>query len=146
MALVMNYSRQEAERQLTADKLLWSRFPVAVGSILWPLTIATMGWNPGWWIGMAMVALIAMLAVVLPPRTRVNLYLIDLLEWVIGGPLEICWLLLLWHLATRESIFPLLGQPLLGSFLVTILLLMSNRIMVSVTRFLTCRLFVGGRP
>ncbi len=123
------------EKQLVADQVLWRRVPVAAAPLLWPLAILLLGWGTGWWAGLSTVALLGAASTIVPPRLQVSIYLIDLLERVVRLPLDLLWLLLVWHLWLREPLFPILGQPGLGAIGATALLWALARLIALATRF-----------
>ncbi|MGI5836695.1 MAG: hypothetical protein ACOX87_09425 [Chloroflexota bacterium] len=133
---VINYSRQNVERQLIADQALWRRVPVAMAALLWPAEVIILGWHTGWWIGALTVVALGFVSAVIPSRLKVNVYLIDLLEQFVRLPLEIGWLLLFWHLWMREPLFPVLGQPLVGALAITVSLWALSRFLAFVTRLI----------
>lgn len=142
---VITYSRQQMERQLVADQALWRRVPAATTAILWPLEIVLLGWPTGWWAGLATVVALGVASTVVPPHLRANLYLIDLLERLIALPLDLCWLLLAWHLWVREPLFPVFGQPLAGAVVVTASLVVLTRLVALITRLLAHQALSGVR-
>lgn len=142
---MINYSRQEFEQQLVADQALWRRVPIAAGALLWPSEVALLGWDPGWWIGALTVVLAATTSATIPPRLKVSLYLIDLLEQAVRLPLDLCWLLLAWHLWLREPLFPLFGQPVAGALLMALSLRTLTRLLSWVVRFLAGRASARGQ-
>lgn len=142
---MITYSRQQAERQLIADQALWGQVPVAAGALLWPLEVALLGWGVGWWSGAATVIAVSIASTAVPPRLRVSIYLVDLLERAIRLPTGLCWLLLLWHLWLREPLFPLMGQPLLGAIAVTACLWVLTRLVAFSTRLAARRALARGR-
>lgn len=142
---MINYSRQDVEKQLIADQVLWRRVPGAIAALLWPVEIALLGWHTGWWVGAITVALLGVVSAAIPPRLRISIYLIDVLEHVVKLPLEIGWLLVSWHLWMREPVFPIFGQPLAGALLVTASLWAMSRILAFTTRFMARQAFLGRR-
>lgn len=142
---VINYSRQDVEKQLIADQALWRRVPVAMAALLWPAEVIILGWHTGWWIGALTVVAVGLLSAVIPPRLKINVYLIDLLEQLVKLPLEIAWLLLTWHLWMREPLFPFIGQPLAGALVVTASLLAMARLLAFTTRLMVQQAFLGRR-
>jgi hypothetical protein len=131
------------ESQLVADEAFWRRVPVAAGNVLWPLEILSFGWTTGWWAGILTVALVGLVSATLPPRLRVSIYLVDLLERLIALPLDLCWLAAIWHLWAQEPLFPILGQPAVGAAAMVIGLWLLTRLLALVTR-LAVRQFPSG--
>lgn len=127
------------ERLLVADQTLWRRVPTATSAVLWPVEVLLFGWGIGWWTGLATVVALGVASVALPSRLKVSLYLVDLLERLFRLPLSLGWLLLVWHLGVREPLFPVLGQPLLGSVAVTACLWLLTRLLTLLTRLATRR-------
>lgn len=142
---MISYSRQEIERQLVADAALWRRVPTAFSALLWPMEILVLGWSPGSWIGLLTVLLLGIASVVIPPRLRISIYLVDLLDRFVSLPLGVGWLAVIWHLSVREPIFPLLGIPLPGAAAVTGCLWLLTRGLVLVSRFLAHKAGLGWR-
>lgn len=131
---MLSYSRQQIERQLVADQALWRRVPVAAIAILGPLEILLLGWGIGWWTGLITAAALGAASMVAPPRLKVSIYLIDLLDQFVRLPLDLCWLLVVWHLWLREPIFPILDQPLLGAVALSTFLWILTRPLVLLAR------------
>ncbi len=123
------------ERQLVADQSLWRRVPAGLGHVLWPLGVALLGWGTGWWAGAAAVAALGVASTLLPPRLRVSVYLVDALDRLLRLPLQLGWLVLVWHLWLREPLFPILGQPLVGALLAAAALWLSTRLLAFLSRF-----------
>ena len=137
---MITYSRKELERQLVADRGLWRRLPAGLACILWPVEILLLGWHSGWWAGIGTIILLTLLSITIPPRITVNIYLVDLLAGFLGLPLNAGWLLLVWHLGVRETVFPVLGQPLVGAVAVTVVLALATRPLAFLTRLALSRL------
>lgn len=142
---VISYSRQQMERQLVADQLFWRRVPAAAAAILWPLEILLLGWGTGWWAGICTVAILGLASTAVPPRLRVNIYLIDLLEHLVAIPLDLCWLATIWHLSVREPLFPVLGQPLVGAVAAAAGLWLLTRLLALATRLLARQTALGAQ-
>ncbi len=142
---MITYSRQQVERQLIADQTLWGRVPAAAGALLWPLEVVLLGWSVGWWLGAATVIAVSIASTAVPPRLSVSIYLVDLLERAIRLPMDLCWLLLLWHLWLREPLFPIMGQPILGAIAVTASLWVLTRLVAFSTRLAVRRALARGQ-
>ncbi len=125
------------ERQLVADQALWRRVPTALAAILCPLEILLLGWSTGWPTAVLTVVFLSVASISVPQRLRASIYLIDLLEWLISLPLELFWLALVWHLWVREPLFPVLGQPLIGSIATVAALWAATRFLSLAVRFAT---------
>ena len=141
---VINYSRQDVEKQLVADQALWQRVAFATAALLWPLEVALLGWHLGWWLGAITVVLSCFASVIVPSRLKLNIYWVDLLDRAARLPVDLFWLLLVWHLWMREPIFIVLGQPLFGAILISTLLWLAARLLTIVTRHLVQRCCLGG--
>jgi len=138
---VITYSRKQIEKELVSDQKLWRRVPAAAIAILWSLEVVLLGWGTGWWLGLATLLLLSAASVVVPPRLRISIYVVDMLDRVVRLPLDLCWLLLVWDLWMREPIFPLLNTPAVGAIGVTLGLFVITRLISLLTRFATGRLF-----
>lgn len=141
---MITYSPQDMQRQLIADQRLWRRLPAAVAAVFWPLEVILLGWSLGWWVGAATVVVLAALSVLVPPRLPINIYFIDLLDRLLGLPLWLGWLLLVWHLSAREPLFVILGQPVVGAIAVAVSGWIVTRILVLASRLLAQRAVVRG--
>lgn len=133
------------EKSLIADQALWRRVPASAAAVLWPLEVLLLGWSTGWWVGLLTVALLGSASAVVPPRLKIGIYWIDLLEMVVRLPLDLLWLLLVGHLWLREPLFPLLGQPLAGAIAITLLLWLLTRLVAVGIRLACSRLTRGNR-
>jgi len=138
---VITYSRKQIEKELVSDQKLWRRVPAAATAILWSLEVVLLGWGTGWWLGLTTLLLFSAASVVVPPRLRISIYVVDMLDRVVRLPLDLCWLLLVWDLWMREPIFPLLNTPAVGAIGVTLGLFVITRLLSLLTRFATGRLF-----
>ncbi len=143
---MISYSRQQIERQLVADQALWRKVPPAASAVVFPLEILLLGWDPGWRVGIITVVLLGTASAILPRSLKVSIYLIDLLERVVALPMELCWLLLVWHLSARQPLFPILGQPLAGAVVVTASLWALTRFLSLVSRFASRLAFHWAQP
>ena len=132
------------QRQLIADQRLWRRLPAAAAAVFWPLEVILLGWSLGWWVGAATVVVLAALSVLVLPRLPINIYFIDLLDRLLALPLWLGWLLLVWHLAAREPLFVILGQPVVGAIAVAVSGWIVTRILVLASRLLAQRAVVSG--
>ncbi len=132
------------QKQLIADQRLWGRVPAAASGIVWPLVVVLLGWNPGWWVGMVAVVVIAILTVLLPPRLTVSIYLIDLLERLLRLPLWLGWLLPVWYLSVQEPRFPILGIPVAGAVAVTAIVWLLTRALSLTSRLAARRVMARG--
>ncbi len=132
------------QKQLIADQRLWSRLPVAVAAVFWPLEVILLAWSPGWWVGAATVVVLAALSVLAPPRLPMNIYFVDLLERLLRLPLWLGWLLLVWHLSVRQPLFLILGQPVAGAVAVAVSVWIATRVLVFASRLLAQRAVVRG--
>lgn len=128
---MITYSRNDMLRQLVADQAFWRRVPAKLAAVLWPLEIVALGWSPGWWVGLATVIVLSAGSVLLPPRLRVSIYLVDLLEWLTRLPVDLVWLVMAWHLTVREPALPVFGLPVIGALLATAL----TRFLAGLTTF-----------
>ncbi len=123
------------QRQLVADQTLWRRLPAKAAALFWPVEVVLLGWGAGWWAGLVTVLLLGAASTVLPPRLKVSIYLVDLLERLLRLPLEIGWLLLVWHLWQREPVLAPLGQPLAGAVIAAALFWALTRLLAFLSRF-----------
>jgi hypothetical protein len=131
---MITYSQRDMQRQLAADQRLWSRVPGAVASLAWPLLVVALGWQFGSLVALATVALVGALSVALPPRLSINVYLVDLVDRLLGLPLWLGWLVLAWHLSAREPVFQFLGTPIPGALVATVLSLVAARLVAMASR------------
>lgn len=136
---MITYSREDMQRQLISDQRLWRRIPGAASAILWPFEAILLGWDTARWTGPATVILVAFLCTALPPRVNVSLYLLDLVDSALVLPMWLGWLLLVWHLAAREQLFPILGVPAAGAVLVTAVAWVTARLLTLAVGFLARR-------
>lgn len=134
------------ERGLASDQALWRKVPASITALLWPLLAIFLGWNTGWWVGLLAMLTLAAASVVLPPRMRLNVYLVDGLERLLRLPFRLAWLLMVWHLGFREPLFPILGQPMLGAIAVTLALFLSTTLLTILVRLAAGLLARPHRP
>jgi hypothetical protein len=139
MGSMITYSQRDMQRQLAADQRLWSRVPWAVASLAWPLLVVTLGWQSGSLVALAAIALVGALSVALPQRISINVYLVDLVDRLLGLPLWLGWLILAWHLSAREPVFQLLGTPIPGAIAATVLALLAARLVAMISRYMAKR-------
>jgi hypothetical protein len=132
------------QRQLISDQRLWSRVPAAAGAILWPLEVILLGWDSGRWMGAVTVVVVAALTVLVPPRLKVSIYVIDLVERLLRLPLWLGWMLLIWHLGVREPVLPILGQPAAGAVAIAAAAWLLTRILGLACRVLAQRSLARG--
>lgn len=145
-ARVITYSRNDMERGLASDQALWRKVPASATALLWPLLAIFLGWNPGWWVGLLAMLTLAAASVVLPSRTRLNIYLVDGMERLLRLPVRLAWLLMVWHLGFREPLFPILGQPILGAIAVTLALFLGTMLLTILVRLVTGLLAPPHKP
>ncbi|HEX2922553.1 MAG TPA: hypothetical protein VHS28_00815 [Chloroflexota bacterium] len=93
-----------------------------------------LGWGTGWWVGLITLLLLSVASVVVPPRLKVSIYLVDLLDRFVRLPLGLLWLVLVWYLWLREPVFPLLGAPAIGAVVATAALFALTRLLSPLTR------------
>lgn len=136
---MITYSQQDMQRQIVSDQRLWKRVPRASAALLWPLLVTTLGWQTGSIAALVAVLTLGALSVVLPPRLSVNIYLVDILEKLLRLPLWLGWLVLAWHLSTREPLFLLLGTPIPAALGATLLAFLLALIAALAGRFLAGR-------
>lgn len=134
------------ERGLASDQALWQKVPASITALLWPLLAIFLGWNTGWWVGLLAMLTLAAASVVLPPRMRLNVYLVDGLERLLRLPFRLAWLLMVWHLGFREPLFPILGQPMLGAIAVTLALFLITTLLTILVRLAAGLLARPHRP
>lgn len=134
------------ERGLASDQALWQKVPASITALLWPLLAIFLGWNTGWWVGLMAMLTLAAASVVLPPRMRLNVYLVDGLDSLLRLPFRLAWLLMVWHLGFRESLFPILGQPMLGAIAVTLALFLITTLLTILVRLAAGLLARPHRP
>jgi hypothetical protein len=128
------------ERPLLADQALWARLPGFAAAVLWPLEVVLLGWGTGWWTGMLTVVALGAASVLLPRRLGTGMYAVDFLDWVLKRPLQLGWLLMVWHLWLREPVLPVLGQPLVGALAITALLFLVTKLLSLASRLAAGRL------
>ena len=134
------------ERGLASDQALWQKVPASITALLWPLLAIFLGWNTGWWVGLMAMLTLAAASVVLPPRMRLNVYLVDGLDSLLRLPFRLVWLLMVWHLGFREPLFPILGQPVLGAIAVTLTLFLITTLLTILVRLAAGLLARPHRP
>lgn len=140
---MIGYSQEEMKRQLISDQHLWKRLPGALAAILWPLEAILLGWDTARWGGLVTVAIAVVLSSIAPRRLTINLYLLDLADRLLRLPLWLGWLLLVWQLATREPLYPILGVPVAGAILVTLLTWLVARVAILALGFGVRRTVTG---
>jgi hypothetical protein len=99
-----------------------------------------LGWGTGWWTGMLTVVALGAASVLLPRRLGTGMYAVDFLDWVLKRPLQLGWLLMVWHLWLREPVLPVLGQPLVGALAITALLFLVTKLLSFASRLAAGRL------
>lgn len=130
------------ERELVSDQKFWRRVPAAATAILWPLEVVLLGWGTGSWLGLATLLLLSVASVVVPPRLKISIYLVDLLDHLVTLPLSLFWLLMVWYLWLREPAFAPLGAPAIGAIGATAALFAVTKLLSPLTRLAAGRLVI----
>ncbi len=142
---MISYSRRDMRHQLVSDRRLWKRLPGSAAAVLWPLETILLGWDTARWAGPATVAVVVVLATLLPPRLSISVYVVDLLDQLLRLPLWLVWLLLVWHLSVREPIFQVIGSPpIAGAILATALAWLLARVITLIVGLAVRHFFPRG--
>ena len=84
---------------------LWGRVPGTVGSALWIVAVAILGWDSGVWVGALAVALLTLIARTVPSSWRTVEWLVDLAYLTVMQSLvlRLLWLLLVVDLWVAQN-------------------------------------------